>query len=168
MMNENRSQFIDAESGNYSKESSYEQVVLRQMQHCVTTLSEDVYGGVMKIRMSKSGRQETYIEDVREKIINSVDTFRMLILHFVKEKQQKQLDEIYKSIKEFSEKLGERTLNVRGKGRVQIKNLGAIPQDSLVWKEFSTFKANKYRSIFEILIKVYTKNKQEISSFSEE
>jgi len=167
-MQVNKTQFIDSESGHYGKESSFEQVVLKQMQRCVDVLSEDVYGGTLKVRTGKQGKSETYIEDVREKIINSVDTFRILILRFIKKEQQEGIDKVYKKIKKFKDELGEKKLLIRGRGRIAVKDMDTIQQDSPIWKAFSTFKAENFRTIFEILITVYTKNKQEISSFSEE
>lgn len=162
-------QFIDAESGaNYGKENSFEQVILKQMQHCVNVLNEDVYGGSMKSRSGKAGQSETYIEDVREKIINSVDTFRMLVLGFIGKAHAEELEKVKKEIQEFKDKIGESTMIVPGRGAVKIKELGSISQSNPAWKALSTYTATKYRMIFEILIKVYTKHKMEIQAFSEE
>ena len=104
-----KTQFIDPESGSsYGNENNFEQAVVKQMQHCVTVLSEDMVGGTMKVRMGKTGQQETYIEDVREKIINSVDTFRMLILGFIKPDQENEIKALNKEIISFQNQLGER------------------------------------------------------------
>ncbi len=164
-----KTQFIDAESGGgYSKENSYDLIVLKQMQHCVDVLNEDMVGGTMKVRIGKQGQSENYIEDVREKIVNSVDTFRMLLLSFIKDEFKDELNKINKDISDFKDKLGQRTIMVPNRGQVKIKDLGFVPQEHPIWKAFSTFKADKNREIFEVLIKVYTKNKSEISAFSEE
>ena len=128
-----KTQFIDSESAPYGKENTFELLVIKQMAHCVSVLSEDMVGGTMKVRMGKMGQQETYIEDVREKIINSVDTFRMLIFGFIKDKHEDEIKKINEAIDKFKAELGEKTMLIKGKGYVKIKNIDMIPQESSIW-----------------------------------
>lgn len=161
--------FIDADapySGQH--ENTYEQEVLRQMRRCVDVLSREVTGGMIKSRTTKTGQKEEYIEDVRELIINGVDTFRILMLKWIKDKEDKLLKDINEEIKKYREELGEKVMLVRGKGHVKIKNLGMVSKQSIIWRDLVDYKAEKYRKVFEILIIVYNKNKDEIARFSEE
>ncbi len=167
MEREFKEQFIDADAP-YSKESNFEQEILRQMRRCDDNLSKELTGGTVRVRMTKTGQQETYIEDVHELVINSVDTFRILIQHFIKEKHKEKIEKIYNDIKEFQEDLGEKTTMVRGIGMVKIKDIVMLHRESPVWREFILFKTNKHREIYQILIQVYNDNKAEIAKFSEE
>lgn len=169
MAERNDEQFIDADAP-YGKETNFEQEVIRQMRRCNDTLSKEVTGGTMKVRLTKSGQQETYIEDVHELVINCVDTFRILLQHFIKKKQghQDKIDKIKTDIKDYKDVLGERKMIVPGVGLIKIKEIGVIHRESAVWRELLSYKTDKYRELYEVLIAVYTDNKAEIAQFSEE
>ncbi len=161
-------EFIDAEQEFKNEASTYEQIVLKQLQKCVDVLSKEVIGGGMRQRQSKTGANEVYIEDVRAVIINTVSTFKILLSPFIKDPYIDKLKKIDGNIKEYVDKVGERKVKVAGKGTYRIKDLGVVPADSSAYRELIEFKSESYREMFAILILAYNKYKGMIEQFSSE
>ncbi len=160
--------FIDTESQAMPETSSYDQVVLKQMQKCLDVLNKEKRGGTIKTLIGKHGKQEQYIEDVREAQINSVNNFRILLSPFTKDPFKEKIIKIRKEITDYIKKLEEQEVLVYGKGKIKIKDMDFIPPNHPKWKIFVEFKSNKYSQMFEVLINCYYKNKTDIERFSHE
>ena len=156
-------QFIDGEQGYGKNENSYEQLVLRQVQKCVDILSKEVIGG--RIKQTQQGPQ--YEPDVRDLIINSVDTLEGMMIPFAKNFTKK-LKELHEKIDTYYEKMGELKMNIPGKGEVMVKNMGPLPVDNIILIRFKEFKADVYREIFKVLVDCYNKQKNQIASMEVE
>ena len=163
-MAEQYERFIDAdEQESYAHEIvSYESIVVKQIQKCVDILSQEEAGGYFK--QSKYGT-EKYVEDVKEQIINSVETLRMLLTPFAKG-NKKEVDDIRTEIKDYKKEMGNRRVNIRGKGEVKISELKMLEKTSPFMKEITDFKCQKYRELFEVLVCIYNKRKMEIAAAS--
>lgn len=159
--------FIDADAGFSNEKNSYETIILNHIQDCVKVLSKEMTGGQVVYKESKTGN-EKYIEDVRELVINHIDTLRMLMCTYIKGTNKEQLDKVLGEVQSFLKELQERKILIPGKGEVQLKNLKGIPVESPIWKEFIHYKAMRYREIFEILVASYNEEKALIRSLEEE
>lgn len=157
-------QFIDAEEPYHKDENSYENVIIKQIDSCVKILSKEVKGGGMK--KTKQGYE--YEEDVRELIINSVQTLEYLMGFFINKEFKPQIDEIKKNINKKWEELGEKEIYIKGKGKAKMKNVKNISPNNIIFLEFKEYKAEKYREIFRILMEGYQKKKKDIASLSVE
>lgn len=164
-MAEEYERFIDADEQEiYKNETiSYETIIIKQIQRCVDILSQEEFGGYYKPTVRGEGT--TYVEDIKEQIINSVETLRMLLNSFSKEKSE-ELKEKFDEIKDYQEKLGEETIFVRGDGNVKIKDVGALDKNHPIMKQFIDFKCQKYREMFEILVNIYNRKKLDIAAAS--
>ncbi len=154
-------QFIDSEQSYGKNENSYEQLLLKQIQRCIDVLSKEVIGGTIK--QTKQGLQ--YEPDVRDLIINSVDTLEGMMIPFA-EKFTEGLEELHKKINKYYEQMGKLKINVPGKGEVMVKDMGPLPADNLILIRFKEFKADVYREIFKVLLECYNKQKNKIASMS--
>lgn len=155
--------FIDVdEQEGYSDDITYETIVIKQIQRCVDILSQEEYGGYFKI----SPKGETYIEDVKENVINAVDTLRMIILPFFTNDDIEEVTKKLNEIKSFQEEYGNKIINIKGRGFFKIKDIKMLEKTSPIMKEFTDFKCLKHRELFEILVKIYHKRKLEIAATS--
>jgi len=161
------SEFIDADAGFSSEKNSYEELILRQINECVKILSREMTGGQVVYKQGVSGN-EKYIEDVRELVINHIDALKMLMCTYIKGDHKRQLDIILKEIEDYKNKIQEKEIIIKGKGKIKLKNIKGLHVDSPYWKEFIHFKALKYREIFEILVSAYNDQKAYIRSLEEE
>ena len=159
--------FIDADSGFSNEKDSYESVILRQINECVKVLSREMTGGQVMHKETKTGT-EKYIEDVRELVINHVDTFRILICFYIDGTNKEALDQINEEIADYKKAIGEQKILVPGRGEVKVSEFKGLDVSSPHWKDFINFKAIKYREIFEILISSYNKHKSDIRKLEEE
>ena len=159
--------FIDADSGFGNEKNSYETIILNQIQKCVNVLSREMTGGQIVHKESSTGT-EKYIEDVRELVINHIDTLKMVMSTYVKGDNKKQLNLIMREIEDYKTEVGEIKRLVPGKGYVEMKNFRGMDVSDPVWKQFVNFKALKYRDIFEILVCAYNEEKAYIRSLEEE
>jgi hypothetical protein len=157
--NESEIKFYDNDdsSGEESKES-YETIVLRQISACVTVLSKPQF------KLIDNKNYESY-EDIREQIINSVDTLRMLMNPFLRDKDEVILltNETEGYIDEFSNK----KIIENGK-EIKIKESKTFNQDSLYWNEIINYKVKQSRKMFEALLRAYNKYKYYIHSLEME
>ena len=167
MTQDNREVFIDADEGFSSEKNSYEQLILKQINECMKVLSKEMTGGQVVHKASLTG-VEKYIEDVRELVINHVDTLRMLLCTYIKDDNQNQINIILKEIKDHENKIKERKMILPGKGQIALKDIKGISPDNVIWKEYIHYKALRYREIFEILIMSYNQQKAYIRSLEEE
>lgn len=163
----NNEVFVDADEGFTAEKDSYEQIILRQINDCVKTLSREMTGGQVITKEGKNGT-EKYIEDVRELVINHIDTLRMLLCTYIKEDNKKQLDAIIEEIKTYKDKIGGQKIVVPGKGEVKLKDVKGLSADNPYWREFIHFKALKYRDIFEVLVNCYNNQRAYLKSLEEE
>ena len=159
--------FIDADSGFGNEKNSYEVIILNQITACVRVLSREMTGGQIMYKESSSGT-EKYIEDVRELVINHVDTLKMLMTTYVKGKNKQQLNMILNEIEEYKDELLDTNKVVPGKGIVKLRNIKGINPTDPIWKEFIHHKALRYREVFEILVCSYNEEKAYIRSLEEE
>jgi hypothetical protein len=164
-------QFIDADTPYLEEKQSYEELVVRQMGKCAEVLSKEITGGIMQTKRTKMGEYEQYIENVAEQQINTVDTFRILLIPLIKNDIKKdgakdKLEKINKEIEKFREDLNNRLILVYGRGYKKISELKNIRADHPIYKELVDFKAKKSRDIFEILVLVYYENKEELARLS--
>lgn len=155
--------FIDAEQGfSGQNKDTYEEIVLRLTQKCVDSLCKEVMGG--RFKQTKQG--EVYEEDVREVIINSVDTLEGLMAPFIKSPFKEDIEKKHQEIEEYYNKISEQKVRIKGRGEIKVKDLGVVSPGSLILLNFKDFKADKYREIFKILVKCYQKYKTDIASLS--
>jgi hypothetical protein len=159
--------FIDADSGFSNEKDSYEALILFQMKECIKVLSREMTGGQVIFKAGNTGT-EKYIEDVRELVINNVDTLRMLISFYIKGDNKKQLDTLKKEIEDYKTEIMEKKILVPGKGEVPLKNIKGMAVDSPIWKEYIHYKATIYREIFEVLVNSYNAEKAEIRAMENE
>lgn len=159
--------FIDADSGFQNEKNSYEVIILRQLTECVKVLSREMTGGQVIHKTNQTGTTEKYIEDVRELVINHVDTLRMLLCTYIEKDNKKQIEKINKEIKHYKNVMGEVTVQTTV-GPKKMKELKNIPVDNPAWKDFINFKAKKYREMFEVLVNAYNEQKAYIRSLEEE
>lgn len=160
--------FIDADAGFSNDKDSYEVLILKQMSKCADILSKEMVSGHIVYRTGVGGI-EKYTEDINELVINHVDTFKMLLSRmYIKGDNKKQLDIILKEISEKEQEIKDRQINIPGRGLVKLKDIKGLSVDNLHWKEFVTFKARKYREIFEILVNCYNECKAEIRDLEQE
>lgn len=160
--------FIDADAGFGNESNTYETLILKQMNECIKVLSREMTGGQVMYKETKAGGTEKYIEDVRELVINHIETLRMLMTTYIKGDNKKQIEIIKKEIDNYKESIGEMEIVIPGKGPVKIKNIKGLHVDNPIWKEFINFKAQKYREMFEILVASYNEQKAYIRSLEEE
>jgi hypothetical protein len=160
--------FIDADEGWSNEKDSYEVIILRQISKCVEVLSREMTGGQVMHKTTKTGATEKYIEDVRELVVNHVDTLRMLLCTYIQAGNKKQIDAINKEINEKKEAVGNSRRIIQGRGEVLLKNIKGLSATDPVWVEFINFKALKYRELFEILVNCYNEQKAAIRSLEEE
>lgn len=160
--------FIDADSGFQSEKNSYENLILRQMLECAKVMSREMTGGQVIHKTNKSGSVEKYIEDVRELVINHVDTLKMLMCTYIKDHNKEQMNIIIKEIEDYKNEVGRNKVLIPLKGEVMLKDIKGMDVRSPIWVEFINFKANKYREVFEILVNSYNEQKAYIRSLEEE
>ena len=165
--NNDNAVFIDADSGFGNEKDSYETIILNQISACVKVLSREMTGGQIMHKETKTGT-EKYMEDVRELVINHVDTLRMVLCTYIKGDNKKQLVKVKQEIEDYKKKIGENIIMVPGKGEVKISNFKGLSADNPYMKDFTNFKAVKYREIFEILVACYNEEKAYIRSLEEE
>ena len=161
--------FIDADAGFSNEKNSFETIILNQINACVRVMSREMTGGQV-IQKTGPGGVEKYIEDVRELVINHIETLKMILNGYavIKGDNKKQLDTILNEIDNYKKSLGEIKVNVPGKGPIKLGDMKGLHVDNPVWKEFIHYKALKYREIFEILICSYNEEKAYIRSLEEE
>jgi hypothetical protein len=159
--------FIDADSGFTNEKNSYENLILLQMQKCTNVLSREMTGGQI-IHKEGVGGVEKYIEDVRELVINHIDTLRMLMCTYIKDENKKSLNAIMKEIEDYKKEIGEIEINIPGRGPTKMKLIKGVHVDNPIWKEFISFKALKYRDIFEVLVNSYNEQRAYLRSLEEE
>jgi hypothetical protein len=165
--NYNNEIFLDADTGFSNEKDSYEVIILRQMQKCIDVLSREMNGGQVMIKAGATGN-EKYIEDVRELVINSVDTLRMVMCTYIEGTNKTTLETIQQELDDFKKEIMEREMIVHGKGKVKLSSLKNIPVDNPSWKEYIHFKAMKHREIFEVLVNAYNNNKAKIRELEAE
>ena len=159
--------FIDADAGFSNEKNSYETIILNQINACVRVLSREMTGGQI-VHKDGVGGVEKYIEDVRELVINHIDTLRMLMSVYIDGNNKKVLDKVLEEIDKFKEDMGDKKILIHGKGEVKLKDMKGLHVDSPIWKEFIHYKASRYREIFEVLVNAYNKHKADIRSLEEE
>jgi hypothetical protein len=160
--------FIDADAGFSSEKNSFENLILRQILECTKVLSREMTGGQVIHKTDKTGASEKYIEDVRELVINHVDTLKMLMSSYVENKNLDRLGVIIKEIEDYRNKMLETRTIIPGKGEVKFKDIKGIHVEHPLWKEFINFKAQKYREVFEILVGTYNDRRAYLRSLEEE
>lgn len=160
--------FIDAESDYNGGSNTFENIVVKQIQRCVDYLSKETVGGQVKQRSTAQGYKEDYVEDVRAKTINAIDTLRILMDPFIGEDHKKEVDGIIEDIQKRRTAIGERKTLIAGKGEVKIKDLVLVDPNSTYWKELMEYKYDKHRKLFEILVAVYKKKQSDLSKLSGE
>jgi len=155
--------YIDAESGYKNEKNTFDQIVLEQIRECVKVLSR---GTLVKSANPKKDSVDAILsKDSRELIIDHVDTLRILLIPFTKEKAQEKIDELKKEIKEYVEDLEEKEIIVYGKGKQKVGEAG-LDIKAKPMQELLSFKCWKHRKMFEVLIGVYNKRKIDIERFS--
>jgi hypothetical protein len=159
--------FIDADSGFASEKNSYENLIIRQILECAKILSREMTGGQVIYKAGVNGT-EKYVEDVRELVINHIETLKMLMSTYIKGGNKIQLNKILAEVEEHKKEIGEKEVIVPGKGKIKLGDFKGINVDNPVWKEFVHFKAIRYREIFEILCNCYNEEKSYIRSLEEE
>jgi hypothetical protein len=159
--------FIDADSGFGNEKDSYETIILNQINACVKVLSREMTGGQVMYKETKTGN-EKYMEDVRELVINHVDTLRMVLCTYITGSNKQQLDTVKQEIVDYKNKIGENKILVPGKGEISVANFKGMHADHPYMKDFTNFKAMKYREIFEILVACYNEKKADIRKLEEE
>lgn len=143
--------FYDAENAEEiwsgKKGMTFDDILIKQINKCVEILSKEELEGY---KSEKNGLQ---VEDVKEVIINSVETLRMLMsTNPVYQKSQqvkeilKQVDDEYKRVVSQDVKIGERI--------IKVQDL-TVEQTRYLFKKYKSFKAEKYRELFEVLINIY-------------
>lgn len=149
--------FIDEdEQINEGGVATYESIVVIQIKKCSDILSKEMIGGYYAT--NPKGNTEKYIDDVKENAINAVDVLRMLLQPFTggvdDERIIKLMDEI-----------NMHKLEIVNKYRIRANMVisGTLPH-----KEFTEYKAVKYRELFSILVNIYHKRKADIASMSTE
>jgi hypothetical protein len=160
--------FIDADAGFINESNSFEIVIVKQIQKCVEVLSREMTGGQVIHKTGPGGSTEKYVEDVRELVINHVDTLRMLMSTFIEGDNKKALNKTLTDIDDYKKELLQRKTIIPGRGLVKLEDIKNIHVDSPVWKEFIHYKAVKYRDVFEILVNAYNKSKADIRALEEE
>ena len=160
--------FIDADEGWSNEKDSYEVIILKQITKCVEVLSREMNGGQVTNRVTKTGATEKYEEDVRELVINHVDTLRMLLCTYIQKENKKQIDALNKEIAEKKEEMGNKKRTIYGVGIVELKNIKSLSAKDPAWVEFINFKALKYREMFEVLVNCYNEQKANIRALEEE
>src|SRR3970040_1105057 len=98
--------FIEADSGFGNEKNSYETIILNQIQKCVNVLSREMTGGQIAHKESSTGT-EKYFKDVRELVINHIDTLKMVMSTYVKGDNKKQLNLIMREIEDYKTEVGE-------------------------------------------------------------
>lgn len=156
-------QFIDEDSGYSNKKNSYEEIVLRQIRETSVLLSKELTGSKLK----RDNKVFTREDDLRIKAYNSIDTLRMLLVPFIKDKETKnKIKKVKEEIDKYLKERGEKLITVKGK-EYKLKNVILEPENiqfNLLWE----FKLDKARELFEILIVGYQKNKAYLASFETE
>jgi len=163
MVNEHYGEFIDADSGFMNEKDSYDALIMSQIKVCVDNLSKEMIGGHVMYKKDETGIQK-YIEDVRELIINSVDTLKMLLVTYMSDEYKSVLNKKLKEIEDYKAEIMKREMLVLGKGIVKVSTLPGLTVDHPIMKEFLQFKALKYRDIFELLVNCYNKKKAYLKS----
>jgi len=158
-------QFIDPDSDFSNDENNYEKILINQIKETSKVLSQDLTFVINENK--KTGISSG--EDRRNTAINHIDTLRYLMIPFLDDKSDEleKINSILKEIEDFKKEYGEVELNIRGKGRVKIKNL-IHNKDSIPFNTLLEFKVDRYKELFGILISSYKKNKDEIAGFSYE
>lgn len=159
--------FIDADAGFSNDKNSYDGIILKQIQNCVDVLSREMTGGQVIHKASNTG-VEKYVEDVRELVINHVDSLKMLMANYIKGKNKTQIKKILTEIEEYKKDMGEKKVLIKGQGYIQVKDIKTVYVDSPIWKEYINYKSQKYREVFEVLILIYNNSKAEIKKLEEE
>ena len=159
--------FIDADAGFSNDKDSYDTILLNQINNCVKVLSREMTGGQVMHKETKTGT-EKYMEDVRELVINHVDTLRMLLASYIEGDNKDQLKIITDEINDYKKELMKTKVVIAGRGEVEMGTIKGMSADNPIMKEYINFKALRYRDIFEILIACYNKKKAYIRSLEEE
>jgi hypothetical protein len=163
MAGEQYGEFIDAESGFMNEKDTYDALIVSQIKVCVDNLSKEMIGGHIQYKKDETGVSK-YVEDVRELIINSVDTLKMLLVTYMSDDYKKILDKKLKEIENYKAEIMSRTILTRDKGYVKVSTLPGLAVDHPLMKEFLQYKALKYRDIFELLVNCYNKKKAYLKS----
>lgn len=164
----NHEVFIDADEGFANEKDSYEIIILKQISKCVEVLSREMTGGQVMHKTTKTGATEKYVEDVRELVVNHVDTLRMLLCTYIEKNNKKQIEAINKEIADKKIEIGNTKRVVPGRGVMLMKDIKGLKADDMIWVEYINFKALKYRELFEILVNCYNEQKANIRALEEE
>ncbi len=165
---ENKERIIDIEDGGFgSKQDTYDEIIRKQIQRCIDCLSMDESSCFLMTPTKEDPARRTKQKDRQELIINSVETLRKLLKPFTKNDPQKAIAQIYKDIKEYKKKIGERKIMVAGKGEVKIKDT-AINPGRMEFKQLKNYKCLKYEDMFGHLVDAYHLGKAEIDKYSSE
>jgi hypothetical protein len=164
---QNYSEFIDADAGFSNEKNSYEELILRQMSKCAEVLSREMTGGQVVYKQGVTG-SEKYIEDVRELVINHVDTLKMLMTTYITGDNLKQYKIICKEIEETKKEILKTKTIIPGRGEVELKDIKGVNVNNPIWKEYIHFKALKHREMFEILVNAYNQEKANIRALESE
>lgn len=159
------SQFIDVEGGSYGGGAdSYENIVIEQIGKCVRVLSKEE---IMGMQRQKDNGTTAYTEDIREVIINSVETLRMLLFPFIgTKKEYGNVNEILKKIEEESTKISESKIKLNGK-TLMVRD-AQIPGNHPILLRYKDFKANQYRMMFGSLMIAWRKARMDIEAMGTE
>lgn len=155
--------FIDAETP-YSKDSNtFQEILNRQIRKTSDVLS----GELILIQRYNEKTKQSYDEDKRIVAINHIRTTETLMKPFIKKDVQDELDKIEEDYKKFRIKLGEEDIQIYGKGTFKASTI-MHDSKSQIYARLISYKVESYRKIFDLLIKSYHKNKQDIMKFSNE
>lgn len=156
-------QFIDVESGNYGGgKDSYETIVIEQIGKCVRVLSKEEMEGMYR---RKDDGTSAYTEDIREVIINSVETLRMLLFPFISTKKEyEDVENIINNIKDEAKRIENSNIKINGKS-LKVSE-AQIPHNHPILLRYKDFKATKYREMFGFLMIAWRKARLDLEAMS--
>lgn len=161
-------EFVDAE--NYVPEQkgsmTYEQIVLNQINRCVTEGSKEMVGGYFKEKVARTGQSiEIYVPDQRQVYIQSINSLYDLLLPYFDEEMNNyvkiftnQLLYIKQSKLELLKEKMNYTDDNRIKYQIQLQiSSGYLDIDSVEAKQAMDVKLELYRFLYQQLLLLFSR-----------
>lgn len=155
-------QFIDGETEWTKEKWSYDSLIIKQINTCITLLSKERASYRVKL-----GIEHGVIPDIREEVINSIETLYYLIFPYLEKKDIKEIGDYKKKIYTEQGKLLETDVRM-GSMTGKIKDIEVMPiQHPAVWI-FRLYQVEQYKEIFRILLMAYKTKQSRIRALEEE
>ena len=144
--------------------TSYEQIVLKQIQKCADVLSKERAGGQIITRIIKGKKQFITIPDTRAESINHVKILRFLLAPFIKEKLKEEFKKVNEEKEGIKKELDEQLIKVNNETK-KVKAFKFIPPNHPILKIRIEKECDVAEELFGVLVKAFHLSRVEIQEY---